>query len=214
LFKVPSMKWAFIGTAFFACVATALMYWAPAFMMRAMHIKEDTAGLIVGGLAIMGILGTFVGGVITDMWYKKNPKARMLVGVIGAPIATIGAVIGIWLVFSGQYVIGLILLGVYAFGVQMYLPGVITAIQEVVHPGAKGLAQSMEVLIPLILAAPAPALVGALSDALGGGASGLAYGLMLVGLVALGAIPCLLRGAKYFEQDMDKVKHLTLEADK
>ena len=214
LFKIPSLKWVYIGTGIYCFVAYGILFWAPAFMMRTIHIKEDTAGLIVGGLAIMGVLGTFAGGVISDMWYKKNPRGRLMVGVIGAPVTAITAVIGAWLVFSGQYVIGLILMGIYAFAVQMYLPGTLTAIQEVVHPGTKGLAQSVNVLIPMLCAAPAPALVGALSDALGGGASGLTYGMMFPALFALLAIPCLLKGAANFQHDMDKVKHWVLESDR
>jgi MFS family permease len=214
LLKIPSLKWAYISTGLFTFVIYGILFWAAAFLMRAMQIKEDSAGLFVGGLAIMGVLGTLAGGVISDIWYKKNPGGRVLVGVIGAPLGAIAVVIGTWLVLSGQYVVGLILMGIYAFAMQLYIPGIMTAIQEVVHPGTKGLAQSMNVLILFAMAAPATAIVGAISDALGGGASGLGYGLMLLAPVALLTIPCLLKCASHYPRDMDKVKHMVLEADK
>jgi hypothetical protein len=105
-------------------------------------------------------------------------------------------------------------MGLYSFAVQMYISGTITAIQEVVHPGTKGLAQSMNVLIPYIISAPAPAVVGLISDKMGGGASGLTYGLMMPALVAMLVIPCLLKCASTYPQDADKVKDLVLVAEK
>lgn len=214
LFKIPSLKWAYLATGLFCFVAYGILFWAPAFLMRTMSIKEDTAGLIVGGLAVMGVLGTVSGGVSSDLWYRKNRRGRLLVAAIAAPVTTIAAISGTWFLFSGQFVIGLVLMGLYSFAVQMYLPGVITAIQEVVHPGTKGLAQSMNVLIPFIFAAPAPAIVGIISQSLGGGAIGLAYGLIVVSIIALLAIPCVIKCAANFPFDMDKVKHLVLQADK
>jgi hypothetical protein len=57
-------------------------------------------------------------------------------------------------------------------------------------------------------------MVGAISDALGVGANGMSYGLMLPALVVSLAIPYLLKCASHYPQDMDKVKYLVLEADK
>jgi sugar phosphate permease len=214
LFKIPSLKWAYFSTGLFTFVAYAVIFWAPAFLMRTMQIKEDTAGLIVGGLAVLGVLGTIAGGIISDVWYRKDRRGRVLVGVISAPLTALAAVAGCWLIFSGQIVAGLAIMGVYSFAVQMYISGTMTAIQEVVHPGTKGLAQSMNVLIPYIISAPAPAIVGAISDKLGGGAMGLTYGLMLPALVALLVIPCVLKCASNYPQDADKVKDLVLVAER
>ena len=214
LLKIPSLKWAYLATGLYNFVAYGILFWAPSFLMRTMSIKEDIAGLIVGGLAIMGVLGTVCGGITSDLWYKKNRGGRLLTAAIAAPVTTIAAIAGAWLLFIGQFVFGLALMAIYSFAVQMYLPGVITAIQEVVHPGTKGLAQSLNVLIPYIFAAPAPAIVGAISQGLGGGAVGLVYGLMIASFIALLATPCVLKCAAYFPSDMDKVKHLTLQSEK
>ena len=95
------------------------------------------------------------------------------------------------------------------------IPAVNSISQDVVSPGLKGISWGLAGVITMICgAAWSPSAVGIISDALGGGASGLKAALMMMSLLGVIACFCFWRGSKHYTKDMEKVQGFTLEAER
>jgi hypothetical protein len=105
----------------------------------------------------------------------------------------------------------------YLFGIMLMLglPSIHTVTQDVVTPGLKGVSWGMTVLaIYLLGGAWAPLAVGALSDHLGGGATGLKTALIISAMAGFLASLLFFFGSRKYPGDVDKVKDVVLEAEK
>ncbi len=211
LFKIPTLRWLYIGFAMQNVLAFSYLSWTPAFLMRSQSITAAKAGLIVGVISLMAIIGAPIGGAIADAWQRKSVRGRMLLPTTTMFIIAILFPLAVLFDFKGLgFVFGLLFGAVLMMG----LPAMNAITQDVVTPGLKGLAWGMCVLSMYVLGGGwAPLAVGAISDALGGGAYGLKVGLILSSVGAVLAGICLWIGSKHYSEDSDKVKHVTLEAE-
>jgi len=99
----------------------------------------------------------------------------------------------------------------YGFTAPMANPIIASVSQDVVRPEHKGLAFGLAVFSGYIFGgAWSPLAVGAVSDALGGGADGLR--VAIIGSSVIGVIGSLiiLLAARHYAADREKVQHLTL----
>lgn len=88
---VQRLRHVFLNRIWLACTASyvaytfamgALSMWGPTLLQRRFAVRTAKAGLVFGGLAVVtGILGTFLGGWLTDRWQKRWPDAG--VGISG-----------------------------------------------------------------------------------------------------------------------------------
>lgn len=79
------LRHVFFNRVWLACTASYAAYtfamgglslWAPTLLQRRFGIGPGKAGLVFGGLAVAtGILGTFLGGWVTDRWQRRWPHA-------------------------------------------------------------------------------------------------------------------------------------------
>jgi MFS transporter, Spinster family, sphingosine-1-phosphate transporter len=75
---------AFKNRIWLACTASYIAYtfamgalstWAPSMLQRRFHVEIGSAGAMFGGIAVItGILGTFVGGFVTDRGQRRFPN--------------------------------------------------------------------------------------------------------------------------------------------
>jgi len=213
VFKVPSMRWIFVGAGLTNFSNYAMLAWFPTLLIRTMKVGEDKAGLIMGIIVVGSIIGTFLGGYLADLWYRRNIKGRVLVASWAA-LAALGFVVaGIFLLGIGQYMVAFIMLFIYAVISATWLPGINVASQEVVHPRNKAMAWGMAVLFMYLIGAPSPAIVGAISDLIGGGVAGLQYAMLIPPFVGVFASLCFWRCSVNYPRDVDKIKNLVLEAE-
>ncbi len=213
LLKIPTLRWTFIGYGLYLFFSTGVIAWIPTLLIRTMNIAEDKAGMLTGLITIAVVIGTFIGGYLTDLWYRRNIRGRLLVAVISFPATIVFFVAGLFLIGGGQIMAGLICMFIYGFLAVMYMPGITVATQEVVHPRNKGMAWGLAVLIGSIIAAPGPWIIGAVSDAIGGGASGLIYGLLIPPVVGLIGVPFLWRSAVNYPKDRENAQGMVLESE-
>jgi MFS family permease len=85
------LRHVFLNRIWLACTASyvaytfamgALSMWGPTLLQRRFLVSTAKAGLVFGGLAVVtGILGTFLGGWLTDRWQKRWPDAG--IGISG-----------------------------------------------------------------------------------------------------------------------------------
>jgi MFS family permease len=214
LFKVPTLVWIYLGGGFLNTITLAFLTWTPAFMMRAMKIGEDKAGLLMALIAVAAFIGTLLGGWIADMWYRKNVKSRLHIGTLAGLLGLVTYVPGIFLMGAGQLTASLFCFFLFGMFISMYSPSIQVATQEVVHPATKGASYGMYAVFVFLFSAPGPVMVGAISDALGGGVQGLQYALLVPSVLVLLSILFFWLGSRTYISDLEKVKAIQLESEK
>jgi MFS family permease len=211
LFKIPTLRWVYLGYAMHMAMTFAFAAWGAAFIMRAQGVSEAQAGMILGLTALAAIIGTPIGGVIADLWQKKNRKGRTYTPILASFAAAVFLFLAFMLDLEGP---GLALIALHGVFAVVGIPAVNSISQDVVSAGLKGIAWGMAGVIMMIFgAAWSPSAVGVISDALGGGAWGLKAAMMILCLLGFIACFCFWRGSKHYPEDMEKVQGFVLEAE-
>lgn len=168
-----------------------LSTWGPTLLQRRFAVSTAQAGMVFGGLAVVtGILGTFLGGWLTDRWQKRWPDAGALLS--GATLIAAAPVVG-WALWTQQLGLAyaLFFLGMFLLFVNT---SPVNALTVSCLPGsirATGVALNV-LFIHLLGDAISPELVGRRADALhalglpGGEALGRALLLVLPAIVLSG----------------------------
>lgn len=103
----------------------------------------------------------------------------------------------------------------YGFIYYVGMPALGAVSQEVIPPAHKGLSWGMTIFCMYMLGgAWSPWAVGGISDALGGGAGGLAWSLLVTCIGGVAAALCFFMGSRTYVADADKVKDAILVAEK
>jgi MFS family permease len=193
-------------------MAFSLLTWLSAFFMRSRGIAEDKAGMLLGIISLMAVIGAPLGGIVADIWQKKSSKGRMYL----AAVADASAAAAILVAFSFDLQgIGFAFALAWCFFTMAAMPSLMSVTQDVVTPGLKSMAWGMAVFVMYVLGGGwAPALVGVISDGLGGGAHGLKVALMIMSLGGFAGGALFLIGSRHYPADHDKVKHHTLEGER
>ncbi len=211
LFKIPSLRWVYIGYGLQQIMLTAYLTWAPAFIMRAQGVSEAQAGLTVAAIGILAIVGLPASGILADLWQKKNSSGKLSVAVITSILAAILFALAVYYDFKGIGFVFALLMGLTVTGAT---PVVNTVTQDVVSPGLKGVAGASVVFYMVIFGGGwAPWAVGAISDSMGGGVDGLKLALLISSLGALLGALCFWISKRHYANDVKKVEGLVLHAE-
>ena len=210
LFRIPSLVLYFFGYGILCFMTVSVLVWAPALMMRLMSISEATAGMIVGGWALVAIIAAPLGGWLADLWQKKTGKGRLYLPALASILAAIVLIIMVILRFGP---IGIALGFVYGFLSVVGSPALNAVSQDVVPAAHKGLSMGMAVFAAYMFGgAWGPSVVGAISDKLGGGADGLLTAFLITTIAGFIAALLLWLAARTYPADMAKVQQETLIA--
>lgn len=211
LFGIKSLRWVYIGYGLQNVLAFSFVVWVPAYLMRRHGIPEDAAGMTVGIIGIMAVIGAPLGGVIADYWQKRNPRGRLLMPSITILIGSAMMMLSVWFDLEGIGMVFGVLYGIIAI---MGVPALSSVTQDVVPPGLKVASWGMSVLcMYAIFGAWAPMTVGMVSDYLGGGVNGLKYAIMLSSIGGFCASLSFLQGSGSYPTDLLKVKDIELRAE-
>ena len=177
LFRIPTLRWLYLGFAMQNITLFSFLTWTPAFIMRTRNVGSTEAGLTVGIIALMAVFGSILGGTAADAWQKRNKRGRMLTAAMGLLAASALLVASVLLDLSG---IGFFFGLIYGVASVTPLPAVTAVTQDVAPPHLKSVSWGMNAFCCYILGgAWAPMIVGGISDYLGGGAYGLKVGLLI-----------------------------------
>jgi len=212
LFKIPTLRWLYVGYAMHMAMTFSFAAWGAAFVMRAQGVTEAKAGMVLGVSALTGIIGAPLGGVIADLWQKKNKKGRIYTPVLASFAAAVLLFLALLLDLRGP---GFALIMIWGIFAVLGIPAVNSISQDVVSPGLKGVAWGMGGFVMMICgAAWSPSAVGIISDGLGGGAWGLKAAMMILCVLGIVACICFWRGSRHYPTDMEKVQGFVLEAER
>jgi predicted MFS family arabinose efflux permease len=186
------LRHVFFNRIWLACTASYVAYtfamgglsmWGPTLLQRRFGVSTAHAGLVFGGLAVVtGILGTFLGGHLTDRWQGRWPNAGILVS--GITLLAAAPVVA-WALGAGHLgaAYALFFVGMFLLFVNTSPVNALTVSCLPASVRATGVGMNV-LFIHLLGDAISPELVGRRADALLGqgfsGGDALARALMLV----------------------------------
>jgi len=212
LLKVPTLRSVYVGFGMKSLMNYSMLAWLSAYFMRSRGIAEDAAGVAMSAVVLAGILGAVAGGILADRWQNKNPRARMLLQVVGDSLAAVCAIAALLLDVKGA---GYLFMCVFSALALLGMPALTAVTQDVVEPAVRSSSYGLGVFCSYVLGgAWGPVLVGAISDALGGGAEGLRTALIIVCLSGFVAAFVEWLGSRTYQADLGRVRGATLQAER
>lgn len=176
-------------------ITTSLLTWLPTYFHRFNNLAMDKASMKASSIMVLAIIGAPLGGYLTDLWMKKQNKARLLFPAVSS-IITAGLLFVAFTFFQGkaQYII-MLLVGISAVA---FVPGGVAVTQDVVHPGLCAVSLSLNIIIQHLFGSSlAPIIMGKLSDIYG-----LDNALTMLPVFGLLAGMLLFIGSFYYAKDL------------
>lgn len=171
---LQGLKRVFLNRIWLACTASYVAYtfamgglstWGPTLLQRRFAVSTAKAGLVFGGLAVVtGILGTLLGGWLTDRWQKRWPDAGA--GLSGITLLAAAPVVA-WALATRSLDAAYLMffLGMFLLFVNTSPVNTLTVSSLPASIRATGVAVNV-LLIHLLGDAISPELVGRRADAL------------------------------------------------
>jgi MFS family permease len=167
-------------------------------------MDTGSSGIAFGLIQLFVLLGP-IGAILMDKWHKKFKNARpmglaivtFLATALGLiQMLTVGIPLPLWLICPALTTI--------CFAI--FIPLMLSSVQDVVPVGLRATAGGVFNFVGQITGASiGPILVGAISDASGGGAHGIQVGVMwMVPIAFLGVVTSLLL-LKFYPADSAKI---------
>ena len=157
----------------------ALADWFPSHLERSLGMETGTAGLVVGGTAVVGGLGgTIVGGWLGDRLVGRTRQPYLALSTVSMAVALVFTIGALALRDSTLVIVSMLLA---QFFLWFYNGPVNAIIANSTDSALRARAFALSILaIHLLGDSISPTLVGWTSDLLGGGAGGLSSALMMV----------------------------------
>jgi MFS family permease len=201
----PSLILTYFGFAAVIFVTTSLMTWLSSYFHVTRDLPIEKAGTMASAVVVLAIVGAPLGGYITDLWRKKDVRARLLFPTISTSLAAIFLMIALWLTKGAVQYVFFLLVGVT---VTAFLPAAISVTQDVIHAGMRAMSYAVAVVVQNLLGASmAPIVIGRLYD-LYDIKTALA---LLPFMLLLGAILFFV-GSRFYVKDIEKTEKIRLEA--
>ena len=184
--------------------------WLPAFMMRSYSLDAETVGTTVGLAGLTGILGALAAGYLSHVWYQKNQNARIYVMTIAQfGFASFFFLANFFMGTLSVSVITLLLVGamVSVGGIAAMIYALPQDISPVSHRFS---AFAIQACLAFAFASLGPWLVGAVSDAAGGGAGGVREGLLWLVPSSVACVIAYVICWKYYPRDSASVSDAVL----
>ena len=200
----PSLILTYFGFAAMVFVTSSLMTWLPSYLNRVYNIPVDQAGMKVGIIMMMAIVGAPLGGFLADMWTKKRKNARLLLSALSAILSAVIFYMA-FVLFTGSTQYILLLAG--GLTVMTFVPAAAAVTQDVVHPGLRAVSYAFCVIVQNLLGASVgPVFIGAMSDKYG-----IAAAVAMLPLFLVVAAGLFFIGSFFYKRDLAKVERITLE---
>jgi MFS family permease len=206
LFKIKSFTFITLGQICFGLYVFTWIGWLPAFMIRAYNIDAGQAGAIVGGVALLAVVGSPIGGWLADRWHTKSRAGR---GYMMALVQLINFVMLAIIVYNFGSISIPVLIALFAvqmITVAMVNPLFFSLVTDVTPASHRISGQGLMVTFIYVAgAAIGPWVVGAVSDAVGGGAAGIRAGFLWLLPVLLACVVFYTITSKYYPDDSERI---------
>jgi MFS family permease len=208
LMRIPTLRATIISQTLLYFVLASNAFWLPFVLNRRFHLSVTSAGVLAGGVIVVGgLIGTLAGGWLADRRALKTPKAHLEVGIVGFVLGAILITIALLAplnlgpvpVFIPVFLLTVVCLYLYS--------GPFTALsQNVVSPALRASAVTMLLFVSHVFGDSHSTFdVGFLSDKLGGN---LQAALLITSptLIILAAIVAA-TGLRTVKRDVEKMEN-------
>jgi MFS family permease len=166
LFKKPSLRLLFIQGFFGVFPWNAITYWFFDYLGTERKYDQGTV-LIVMVIAVLILAAGYpIGGAIGDYMFKRTPRGRVIVAMIGVFSGAVLMAITLNIP-NQQVVLFTIMLGLTALFIPISGPNVISTVYDITLPEVRSTAMSIQYFIESAGAALSPLLVGLIADSVG-----------------------------------------------
>lgn len=208
LLKTPTLLAVYFGTAFAVFYSGIIMNWLPSYFNRMAGMPMTEASGYSAMAMVVCMLATGLIGIPAD-WLRRHTKmynATTVLQVAGIGFGTVCYLTAFIVLTPGSMAQILAIMG-GQLGLGVMQPLSYTTIMDVVHPGERATAVSLQVLWQNIFGfCIGPLVAGAVSDM-----SNLGDALTILAFVpVLGGICCIIGCMKY-RRDLDKAVKLELD---
>jgi predicted MFS family arabinose efflux permease len=204
--QTPSLWFTYLGFAAVVFVTTSLITWLPTYFFRISGVPEDQAGLRASAIMALAIIGAPLGGLLADLWYKKDLRARLLFSALSILITSAFVYLSFSLLEGTAQYLMLLLVGI---GITSFIPAALAVCQDVVHAGLRATSVALAVIIQHLLGSSlGPIVTGAFSDAYG---IGTAMTFLPIYLVIAAAL--FFAGSFFYKKDYAKVEKIELQME-
>ncbi len=124
----------------------------------------DDAVMLTMGTAILVLsLGYFLGGALGDFFFKRTPRGRLLVSMVGVLLGAVTLYFTMGVPVDNPTLF-LVMLGITALFIPIASANVISTVYDITLPEVRSTALSVQYFMENIGAATAPALAGYIAD--------------------------------------------------
>ena len=203
LLRIPTIWFVYLAFAMNIAVTTPIMTWFPSYLNRFHGMNEQQAGNMTALLAMLLLVGAPLGGYLADRWMKRRANARMAFSAVTSLLSAL--LLGVAFMMPQSALFKPLMIGFCILSVAFLAPAA-AVIQDVVHPGLRALAYGLCVVCQHVFgAAWSPMLIGNISDHVG-----LEKALLVLPVFGVVAAVLFMVGARHYEKDLDKVRHVEL----
>ena len=197
LLRIPTLRATIAAETALFFVLGGAAFWLPTYLQRRFSLGTGTAGTLAGGVLVVGLAGSLLGGTIADrLAIRRRSASNLVVGVAGFILGAVFVALALLMpslaLFVPMFLLGAACLYLYN--------GPYTAVkQNIVLPTVRATAVTVALLIEHLLGdSYAPFAIGKLSDALHN--LQLALLILLPPLLILAAVFAAL-GLRHEEKD-------------
>ena len=213
VFGIPTLRYLMIGNSIAAGTLAGIGFWAPAFFTRHTSLTSGQASGVVAVLLLAGaLLGTWLGGVMTDRLRGRVEGAPMLI----AGVTQLGGAVALIVVFAPTPLpVKLVFSVIGALLIVSGFPALAAMTSEVVPAAIRGITFSVTSFVSAILSALSPLVIGAIADQFDYVVDGRVRGnlanafLIVLPLVVVGAL-VVLRGRSHVAEDTSRAADLAV----
>jgi hypothetical protein len=197
----PTFVLALVGMAIIGCLNGIFHFWAAPHAIRELGMSASMVGATIGAATVIGsIIGIMGGGLITDWWKLRDPRAPFWMALVGL-LGQIPAVGFLFLtkdpaVFVGAYFIQVLIC-------QCWAGGAAALAQDLVLPRMRGTGSAcFSLIIIIITLAMGPYWSGKISSLTGSLTLGVLSGLALVPI----SVVCLVVAAQRMRRETEAAR--------
>ena len=205
LWKRRSYRYIVAGNCLSAIAIFGLSSWLPTFLVRSFPQDAPAVGYILApAFGIAGTVGVVLGGIISDRFSAvKAGRGLWLCAGVCIPIIPL-----LWASLSASTLMGAAVMYSVAYCIgTIYAGPTMATICRVVPERNRAFALGISLYaLNLVGLGVGPLFVGVVSDWVGGGRSGLQFGMLLEVLVYLPAAACYFLASRSVDTDVSDIE--------
>ena len=204
MFRSKAFVYSIVGFPAISFVGYGVVFWTPAFFIRAHGVDAGEVGTIAGlSMMISGGLAAVSGGIWADRWKKTNPRARILIGLVTVALITPAAIV---LMTTPSLPLAYVANFLFTGFSALWVGSATSTLNDLVMPRMRAVASAFYFLMnTLVGLALGPFMIGQVSDWLMGrgytAVESLRGGLLSCLLSLLVPTVCFIACLKHIETD-------------